>query len=218
MTGKTFGRLTVIELDKDRIEQRKVDGKKKITYWFCKCECGNIKSIESYSLTTCKSTSCGCYGREQRLKSQTKHNLSHTRIKRIYYNMRSRCYNSNTPKYNNHGGRGIKVCDEWLSENGLVKFNDWAMNNGYDENLTLDRINNDGNYEPNNCRWVDYNTQNYNRRVNRIFTIGCETGSAREFCDKYNIKWNTFWERVFNGYEGEDLIYNGNLKDKYKNN
>ena len=173
-----------------------------------------MKSIESYSLTSGKTTSCGCYGKEKRLESNTKHNLSHTRINKIYCNMKSRCYNPNTSKYKNHGGRGIIVCDEWLGKDGLIRFYNWAINNGYSENLTLDRIDNDGDYSPENCRWADYITQNYNRRCNVTFTINGETKSAREWCNLYEIKLNTFWSRVNKGYSGEDLIYNGNLKYK----
>lgn len=102
---------------------------------------------------------------------EVKHGLSGTRIKRIYYNMHSRCENTNTPKYKNHGGRGIKICDEWHGGEGLVNFYNWAMANGYTEDLTLDRIDNDGDYCPENCQWVDFATQNRNKRDNVFVTI-----------------------------------------------
>ena len=119
LVGQKFGKLTVIKKD----EIKTIKGK--YTYWVCECECGSVKSIYQGSLRNGKTTSCGCYGKEQRLKAQTKHGLSGTRTKRIYYNMLSRCYNDNFPKFKNHGGRGIKVCDEWLGENGFINFVNW---------------------------------------------------------------------------------------------
>jgi hypothetical protein len=120
--------------------------------------------------------------------------------------MRSRCYNPNTPKYYNHGGRGIKVCDEWLGENGFINFHNWAIKNGYSDDLTLDRINNDGNYEPDNCKWSTYEEQNFNRRTNRLFTINGEIRTAKEWCEITGTNINTFWQRDLKGWTGEDLI------------
>jgi hypothetical protein len=120
--------------------------------------------------------------------------------------MKSRCYNPNTPKFANHGGRGIKICDEWLGENGFINFYNWAIQNGYSDELTLDRIDNDGNYEPINCRWTTYEVQNFNRRVNRLFTINDETKTAKEWCEITNTNINTFWQRDLKGLTGEDLI------------
>lgn len=135
-----------------------------------------------------------------------KHGLSHTRIKRIYYNMRSRCYNPNTPKFKNHGGRGIKVCDEWMGEYGLVNFYNWAMQNGYDESLTIDRINNDGDYSPDNCRWVNYSEQNRNTRRNHEVTINGVTKLMTDWCNEYGIDVATFKQRLDKGWTGNDLI------------
>lgn len=203
LSGKIFERLTVIRRADDYIQP----SGKPVTMWLCRCKCGTEVSIAGYSLTSGKTQSCGCYGKEQRLKSNTKHGLSHSRIKSSYYNMISRCYNPNTPKYKNHGGRGIKVCDEWLDkENGFMNFYNWAMKNGYSDELTIDRIDNDGNYEPNNCRWTTYEIQNFNRRVNRLFTINGETKTAKEWCELTGTNINTFWQRDLKGYQGEDLI------------
>lgn len=207
LTGEKFGRLTVIKRAADR---------NKHVYWQCKCDCGNpeLIEIEGSSLKSGKTTSCGCYGRERRLKANTKHGLSHSRIKRIYYDMRSRCYDENTPKYKNHGGRGISVCDEWMGEDGLSKFNEWALNNGYSDNLSIDRIDNDGNYEPSNCRWVTTEVQNFNRRNNRLFEINGEKKFAKQWCEEYGININTFWQRDRKGLTGEDLI----APPKYRRN
>lgn len=216
LTGKTFGRLHVMERDIEYEKEYLKTHKYKCTFWKCKCECGNIKTIYANSLINNKTTSCGCYRKEQRLISNIKHGLSHSRIKRIYYNMYERCYNKKNPRYNDYGGRGIKICDEWIDkENGLINFYEWAINNGYKDDLTIDRIDVNGNYEPNNCRWLTNLEQQYNKRCNVMFTIDNETKTAKEWCDLYDININTFWERNFNGYFGEDLIYKGNLKKKY---
>jgi hypothetical protein len=202
LTGQRFGKLVVLRRVEDYIQP----SGKPMVMWECQCDCMQKKVIAGTSLKSGKTTSCGCYGKEQRLKSNTKHGLSHSRLKRIYYNMKSRCYNSNTPKFKNHGGRGITVCDEWLGENGFINFYNWSFQNGYSEKLTLDRIDNDGNYEPNNCKWSTYEEQNFNRRNNRLFTINEETRTAKEWCKLTNTNINTFWQRDLKGLTGEELI------------
>jgi hypothetical protein len=205
LTNNRFGRLMVLKRGDDHF---KPSGKR-VTMWICKCDCNddNEISIEAYSLTSGKTTSCGCYGKEQRVKANTKHGLSNSRIKSIHNNMKSRCYNSNTPKYKNHGGRGIIICDEWLDkENGLSNFYNWAIRNGYSDDLTIDRIDNNGNYEPINCKWSTYEEQNFNRRNNREFLINGEYKSAKEWCQLMDTNINTFWQRDLKGLAGEDLI------------
>ena len=206
LVGQKFGKLTVIKKD----EIKTIKGK--YTYWVCECECGSVKSIYQGSLRNGKTTSCGCYGKEQRLKAKTKHGLSHTRIKRIYDNMLSRCYNPKTPKFKNHGGRGIKVCDEWLGENGFINFVNWAMSNGYDEELTLDRIDNDGDYSPDNCRWADEETQHKNRRITLYIEYNGEKKTVQEWSKELGISENTIYYRYYHGYTPEEILYKGKLK------
>ena len=119
--------------------------------------------------------------------------------------MKKRCYNSNDKAYNYYGGRGIKVCDEWL--NDFQTFYDWSMNNGYNEHLTIDRIDVNGNYEPNNCRWVDYKIQNRNSRHNTLFTIDGETRCLSEWCEILNLNYKNVLARVtrYNWSIGEAL-------------
>ena len=206
LVGQKFGKLTVIKKD----EIKTIKGK--YTYWVCECECGSVKSIYQGSLRNGKTTSCGCYGKKQRLKAKTKHGLSHTRIKRIYHNMLSRCYNPKTPKFKNHGGRGIKVCDEWLGENGFINFVNWAMSNGYDEELTLDRIDNDGDYSPDNCRWADEETQHKNRRITLYIEYNGEKKTVQEWSKELGISENTIYYRYYHGYTPEEILYKGKLK------
>lgn len=154
LTGMSFGKLTVIEIDhfQDCPKSRRV-------YWKCKCECGNYKVIRSDSLTSGNTQSCGCYNVTCKLKPQS---IKKHKLYRIYWRMKSSCYNINNRSYKYYGGRGITVCNEWL--NSYESFYNWSISNGYREGLTIDRIDNNGNYEATNCRWVDMKVQNNNKR------------------------------------------------------
>lgn len=157
ISGQKFGRLTVIKrlgVDKSRS-----------VVWLCKCDCGNYIEVKGTELRRGRTTSCGCYRIERIIESRTKHGKTDTRLYHIWQGMKDRCYNTHNVKYKNYGSRGIVVCREWLDD--FMNFYNWAINNSYRDDLTIDRINNDGNYEPSNCRWADYTTQNNNRRNNK---------------------------------------------------
>lgn len=125
-----------------------------------------------------------------------KHGYRHTRLYRTYSNMKQRCNNSKNHKYPRYGGRGIRICDEWNSPNGLKSFGDWAMSNGYADNLTLDRIDNNGDYCPENCRFVDLKTQSNNRSDNDFITYNGQTHSLTEWSEILGINRGTLWKRV----------------------
>lgn len=113
-----------------------------------------------------------------------------------YTYMKNRCYRKKDKEYRNYGARGIRVCDEWLGDNGFENFYIWAINNGFCENLTLDRINVDGNYEPSNCRWADMKKQSINRRTTHFITYNGETHSVTDWANILGIKKNTLSKRL----------------------
>ena len=167
LVGRRFGRLTVIEDSGRRTAKKQV-------IWHCVCDCGNHKYVPTTYLTTGDTSSCGCLFMETcRLPNTTRHgnaspNGEHTRIYESWHQMKKRCNNPKDHNYKNYGGRGITVCDEW---NRYETFRDWALAHDYADDLTLDRIDVNGNYEPSNCRWADAITQGNNRRTNRLMRV-----------------------------------------------
>lgn len=174
LTGQKFGRLTVIE----RAENDKY-GK---TKWLCQCDCGNYVIVLGCSLVNGSTKSCGCYNREVNANRLKTHSLSKSRVYKCWTSIKDRCFRTNCKSYKNYGGRGITICDEW--KNDFQVFYDWAMQNGYSDELTIDRIDNNGNYCPENCRWVDMKVQANNTRRNVIMNNG---KTLLEFCEENNL-------------------------------
>ena len=201
LTGKTFGKLEVIGVH---------DTGSRKTYYVCQCDCGNIKVVRADALISGATKSCGCIKKEQdkiNLSANHKHKMSGTRIYETWQDMKRRCYNKQNARYDRYGGRGITVCDEWL--NNFQSFYDWAISNGYSDDLTIDRIDNDGNYEPSNCRWSTAKEQCNNRGSNINITIGNATKSLMCWCEIFNVDYKKVYARYKrNGYEGIDRLFN----------
>lgn len=190
--GKRFGRLTVIKLDHIKRTSRN------FYYYLCKCDCGNDYIVLKSSLLNGLTRSCGCYNTEIRIeqcKKRAKHNLTNSRIYGIWCKMKNRCYCKTLKVYANYGKRGITLCEEW--KNDFKSFYNWAMKNGYKDSLSIDRINVNGNYEPNNCRWVDAKTQQRNRRNNHLITYKNETHCISEWAEMFGIKTSLLHQRLF---------------------
>ncbi|WP_226035745.1 hypothetical protein [Aquibacillus saliphilus] len=152
-------------------------------YYKCLCDCGNPKTVQRGHLISGRSKNCGCGRLETLSKVGRTHGLTNTRIYHIHFDIKRRCYSENNHAYEYYGGRGIKVCDEWTNkENGFINFYNWSMKNGYSDDLTVDRIDSNGDYEPENCRWVDRQVQAENtRQAVKVNAIDTETGEEFSF-------------------------------------
>lgn len=199
LTGQRFGKLIVIK----RVENDKSNS----TQWLCKCDCGKLKKVSGRHLKDNSTKSCGCLKSEiikkhspQNRSYNLKHNLSNTRIYTILESMKQRCYNKKCKSYKNYGGRGIKICNEWLEKNGegFMNFYNWAMKNGYQEGLSIDRIDVNGNYEPNNCRWVTMKVQQNNRTNNHIVEFNNQKHTLADWSKILKIDKNILYNRISN--------------------
>ncbi len=189
LKGKRFGRLLV--LDRNGVSN---NGN---VQWLCQCDCGNKTVVDNQSLKRNITKSCGCLAKELKVKGNIKHGMYGTRLNRIWNNMKQRCINPNHNAYKYYGARGIKVCDEWIDkENGFINFYNWAMQNGYQEHLTIDRINVNKNYEPDNCRWATRKEQANNTRINHIINFNGESHTIAEWGEILNINKYTLYDRI----------------------
>lgn len=203
LRGQIFERLTVIE-EVGRNNRNEV-------LWKCRCSCGNYTNVTTYRLRKGSTKSCGCLNIDttrrktaQIGKANITHNMSNTRIYKTYRNIIDRCYNPKSKKYVDYGARGIHLSEEW---NTFENFYEWSKNNGYEEHLTIDRIDVNGNYEPSNCRWVDMNIQNNNRRTNRILELNGIKKTLSQWANEYNLKAGTLSARIDRyGFSLEDAL------------
>lgn len=196
LAGQKFGRLTVIEhLGSSNDNQ---------ALWLCKCDCGNEKIVKGHNLIKGNTKSCGCLKNEMSRERLKKHGKSRTRLYDIWIAIKQRCYNPKNDRYKSYGGRGITVCDEWL--NDFQAFYDWAMTNGYKDDLTIDRIDVNGNYEPSNCRWITNLQQQQNKRNSFIVEYKGRKITISQLARENNIKPNVLYGRIKNGWSIEKAV------------
>lgn len=172
-----FGYLTAISVDESKSTPH-------TKYWFCQCVCGNTRSLQTYQLTSGKVTSCGCKNKRTQLSNYL---ANRKRMYSIYNSMISRCYNPKVTSYNYYGAKGITVCNEW--RNSFKSFAEWSEKNGYNDSLSIDRIDNSQGYSPSNCRWVELSEQFRNKTTSVSYTFNGETHNLKEWCEILNFDY-----------------------------
>lgn len=203
-SGQRFGRITVVryleENEREFVNRR----------WLCKCDCGTIKQINIANLTSGNIRSCGCLQRERMAKLNFKHGKWKTKLFNVWIAMRNRCYQKNTKYYINYGGRGVTMCPEWKDD--FNNFEKWALANGYQDGLSIDRIDVNGNYEPSNCRWATLKQQANNTRRNHYLTFEGKTQSLQMWADETGISYSAIKTRVAKGWSAKDTLTVPNLQ------
>lgn len=200
LTGKTFGRLKVLHRAEDKYYP---SGRHDIQYR-CKCECGNEITILGIHLRSGHTQSCGCFRIETAKKIMTTHGKTNTRLHNIWKNMKGRCLNKNHDDYHLYGGRGISICQEWVDS--FAAFEEWAIANGYSDTLTLDRCDVNGNYCPDNCRWITQKSQCNNTRRNILITFNGETHTMKQWALMLGINYGTLSSRIKRGWSYEKAL------------
>lgn len=200
LTGQRFGRLTVLKRADDLIQP---SGQHK-TQWLCKCDCGNVLTVQGNNLKNGHTKSCGCYLTDN--PSHAKHNKCSTRLYKCWKHIKQRCYDKKAKGYADYGGREITVCDEWLHD--FQAFYDWAMTNGYKDDLTIDRIDNNKGYSPDNCRWATKKEQANNKRNNHLITYNGKTQTLAQWADELHTNYKKLYSRI--------VIYDWDIEKAFK--
>ncbi len=193
LSGNKYGRAEVI-----RPYGKNKYGK---TVFLCKCDCGKMFTTLGNSLQSGRTKSCGCLFLEksnEKVMSLAKHNKSNTRLYNIWHTMKQRCYYEKHKSFNIYGGRGIRMCQEW--RNNFQAFYDWAISNGYAEDLTIDRVDINGDYEPSNCRWVTMKEQSNNKRNNHLIEYNGKVKTVSQWADEIGIDKNVLYKRLIGGW------------------
>ena len=210
LTGEKFGRLVVLK----RVEDIRRPNDKPRKRYLCRCDCGNEKIVYAENLTRNLTKSCGCLQREKTSEAHKTHGETDSRLYNIWCGMKRRCNNPYDNAYHCYGARGICVCDDWMQSYEV--FRDWALQNGYSDSLSIDRIDYNGNYEPSNCRWTDSVGQANNRSTNLFITYNNETHSAMEWARIYDIPYQRLIQRIHYGWDFEKIITQEPRKINFK--
>lgn len=198
LIGRRYGQLFVKErLQTDSHGERK---------WLCICDCGNIHEATSYNLVHGKTTKCPSCWRKISAEKKMIHGQEPKHLFNCYVNMKTRCYNKNYYLFKHYGGKGITVCDDWLGKYGFNNFRKWAFENGYNDDLSIDRIDNSKSYCPENCRWVTMTIQQNNRTNNRMLTVNGITDTMANWSKRSGINYATIQQRLSRGWSVEDAV------------
>lgn len=195
LTGQRFTRLTVIS---------RAENAGRRTAWHCKCDCGSMTVATTMCLRAGYVKSCGCLLREataKRNRENAKHGQARTRMFKIWGGIKNRCLNPGSKDYPNYGGRGVKICAKW--ENNFTAFRDWAIAHGYTDRLTIERINANGDYAPDNCKWIPAEKQAANRRCCVTYQGLC----IAEWCRRTGISYAAVMKRIYKGWDMERAIF-----------
>ena len=195
--GKKYGKLTAIEVVGERKYKK---GKDRL--WRCVCDCGNEVIVTQSCLL--RGTSCGCERKKKIAISLTTHGGTRTKLYNVWLAMRRRCGYKKEKSYKNYGGRGIKVCDEWM--NDFSAFRSWSEEHGYKEGLTIERIDNNGDYEPSNCRWATVWEQSHNKRNNNNVIYNGKQYTVSELGRLVGVDRRTIADRLKRGWSVEESI------------
>lgn len=188
LTGSRFGRLVVIRRGEDYVSPKGYVA----VNWVCQCDCGNQTVVRGCNLKSGASTSCGCERVDH--PNRRTHGQKNTRLYQTWKGMKDRCYRENNASWPEYGGRGITVCDEW--RDSFEAFYDWSMKNGYNDSLTIDRVDNDAGYGPDNCRWVDTVSQQNNKRNNHIIEFNGERHTMAEWSRISGVEYHKLKDRI----------------------
>lgn len=199
MIGKKFGRLTVISLHHKKQKYKKYKTniiKDGFAYFYtCKCDCGQICIIEKTKLKCGHTQSCGCLQKEKISKTKKIHGMEKTRLYHIWQGIKRRCLNPNDIGYKQlYGSQGITICEEW--KNSSTAFINWALKNGYNDKLTIDRIDNSKGYAPDNCRWSTPKQQARNTKHNHLITYKNKTHCIAEWAEILGFSYATLYQRI----------------------
>lgn len=204
ITGKRFNSLVVIK----RLENAKGG----VVRWECLCDCGNITAVRGSNLKNGAVKSCGCR-REDAGKLNSTHGMSKSKLYRKWAGMKQRCYNNSIASFKDYGGRGIKVCNEW--KDSFETFRDWALSHGYSDDLTIERIDTEKDYCPNNCMWIPFNKQQGNRRICYSFVHNGESKNLADWCRDLNLDYYMVHNRIYKlGWSFEKAISEPVHKEK----
>ena len=195
MIGQRFGKLTAVERAEDYYYK---NGRHDLQYK-CRCDCGNTVTVLGIHLRSGHTQSCGCYRADTTKQTMQTHGMTNTRLYTIWKNMRERCLNPKRPDYHCYGGRGIAICKEWYDD--FSNFAEWANSNGYHDELSLDRIDVEHGYAPENCRWVTQKTQCNNTRRNINVTWNGQTHTLKQWTEILGINYGTISSRVLRGWD-----------------